>query len=322
MEKRSVKKVRGAEICHRALVLSLFIGFASMSGFAGVPVSLSAPAMSGDAGKHWGGSRSSRTGSSPAADGVFSAGMVRIPGGTNRGTDPDAGSYLLTVRTFWMDATEVTKAQWDAVYVWAIANDYSFDNAGSGKAGNHPVQTVNWYDCVKWCNARSEKNGKTPCYTIGGRTYKAGCSEPDYNFSASGYRLPTSDEWEYAARGGVSGTRFPWGNTITHCYANEWSSADDIYDTSLSRGYHPSYDRGDFPYTSPAGSFAANGFGLYDMSGNVREWCDTLSRSNRVLRGGCWNLRAHNARCCAKSTCDPVLATITDGFRSVSRGNP
>jgi formylglycine-generating enzyme required for sulfatase activity len=71
-------------------------------------------------------------------------GMVRIPSGTNSGTDPDFGAYSLTVAAFYTDATEVTKAKWDEVYTWAIANGYGFDNAGSGKAANHPVHTVNW----------------------------------------------------------------------------------------------------------------------------------------------------------------------------------
>jgi len=86
---------------------------------------------------------------------------ISIPGGTNSGTDPDFGAYSLTVDSFCMDKYEVTKAQWDTVYDWAITNGYSFDNSGLGKASNHPVHTVNWYDCVKWCNARSEKDGKT-----------------------------------------------------------------------------------------------------------------------------------------------------------------
>ena len=63
-----------------------------------------------------------------------------------------------------MDRYEVTKALWDQVYAWAIQHGYSFDNGGSGKAANHPVQTVNWYDVVKWCNARSEIEGMTPAY--------------------------------------------------------------------------------------------------------------------------------------------------------------
>ena len=82
--------------------------------------------------------------------------MVQIPAGINSGTDPDFGAYSLTNEAaFYMDQYEVTKAKWDEVHTWAVAHGYSFDNAGSGKASNHPVHTVNWYDCVKWCNARS-----------------------------------------------------------------------------------------------------------------------------------------------------------------------
>ena len=218
------------------------------------------------------------------------SGMVRIPGGTNSGTD-DFGTYSLTVSSFYMDRTEVTKAQWDTVYNWAVAHGYSFDNAGLGKALNHPVHTVNWYDCVKWCNARSEMEGKIPCYNL---------STWSCDFNANGYRLPTSDEWEYAARGGLQSKRFPWGNTINHNYANYQANGSAYsYDTSpyTSYTYHPSYDSGSYPYTSPAGSFSSNGYGLYDMSGNVWEWCNTASGSDRSIRGGSWRHFAYDARC-------------------------
>ncbi len=170
--------------------------------------------------KIWSGSESvssaTRTLNVVAGGGTGStSGMVRIPGGTNSGSD-DFGAYSLTVSSFYMDRTKVTKAQWDRVYNWAVSHGYSFDNAGSGKASNHPVQNVNWYDCVKWCNARSEMEGKTPCYNL---------STWSCDFNANGYRLPTSDEWEYAARGGLSGKRFPWGDTITHSQANYYSSS-------------------------------------------------------------------------------------------------
>ncbi len=219
---------------------------------------------------------------------VIPEGMVKIPAGTNSGTDPDFGAYSLTVSSFYMDRTEVTKAQWDTVYNWAISRGYSFDNAGSGKASNHPVQTVNWYDCVKWCNARSQMEGKTPCYNL---------STWNCDFNANGYRLPTTTEREYAARGGLRGKRFPWGDTITHSRANYSSSSSYSYDTSSTRGYHPSYGAGGTPYTSPPGSFPSNGYGLYDMSGNVWEWCNTASGSNRYVRGGSWYDNAPDVRC-------------------------
>jgi len=246
--------------------------------------------------------------------------MKRIPGGTNSGTNPLGtgesyaewypASYSLTVSSFYMDRTEVTKAQWDTVYNWAVSHGYSFDNAGSGKASNHPVHTVNWYDCVKWCNARSQMEGKIPCYNL---------STWSCDFNANGYRLPTSTEWEYAARGGLHGKRFPWGDTITHSRANYYSSSSYSYDTSSTRGYHPSYDDGGTPYTSPAGSFSSNGYGLYDMSGNVWEWCNTASGSYRDFRGGSWSYFAHYARCGYVLWSPPGHEYYLFGFRAVCR---
>ena len=233
-------------------------------------------------------------------------GMVRIPGGTNSGTDPDFGAYSLTVEEFYMDRHEVTKAKWDEVYTWAIANGYSFDTAqgGQGKAADHPVHTLNWYDVVKWCNARSQKEGRPAVYTVGGAVYKTLRSDDVVQTSAAGYRLPTEVEWEYAARGGVANRRFPWGDSdeIQHTRANYWSSSNRSYDTSLTRDYHPTYATwGEelITFTSPVGSFAANGYGLYDMAGNVMEWCfdwyPGLEGYYRVVRGGSW--RPHGSDC-------------------------
>ena len=250
---------------------------------------------------------------------VLPAGMVRIPEGTNGGTDPDVGAYTLTVDSFYMDQYEVTKALWDDVYNWAVTNGYSFDNSGSGKAPNHPVQMVNWHDCLKWCNARSEKESRTPCYTVSSAVYKTGRSVPDCNMDANGYRLPAVDEWEYAGRGGLSGNRFPWGNTITHSNANYQSSTYYNYDINPTQGYHPDYEDGIEPYTSPVGDFAANAYGLYDMAGNVYEWCWSESGATRNLRGGSWQGYAANAIFDYFYTLTPVSARNTAGFRTVCR---
>ena len=130
---------------------------------------------------------------------------------------------------------------------------------------------------VKWCNARSEKEGLAPCYhtdvarTAVYRTGRVDVTNDMVNWSANGYRLPTEAEWEKAARGGLVGRRFPWGDQITHSLANYSSDSIYPYDTSPTRGYHPDYQAGGAPYTSPVGNFAANGYGLYDMAGNVYE---------------------------------------------------
>ena len=198
----------------------------------------------------------------------------------------DAPPVSVYVSAFYMAKYEVTKALWDEVRTWGLANGYTDLTQGDGKAADHPVQSISWYDMVKWCNARSEKEGLTPCYTLSSVTYQTGDSDAvTCNWSASGYRLPTEAEWEKAARGGVSGQRFPWGDTITHSQANYSSDASYSYDVSSTRGFHPTYAIDNEPFTSPVGSFAANGYGLYDMVGNIGEWCwDWYSESYYATR--------------------------------------
>jgi len=280
---------------------------------------------------------------------VTSGDMVLIPAGEfemgdafdPEGYDDELPVHTVSVSAFYMDATEVTKAKWDEVYTWATGKGYAFDNAGSGKATNHPVHTVNWYDCVAWANARSQYDGFTPCYTNANGTaytnstvaFSGGC-----DWSASGYRLPTEAEWEKAARGGASGRRFPWedANTIQHARANYYASSSYSYDTSPTTGFHPSYATGGYPYTSPVGSFAPNGYGLYDMTGNLYEWCwdwynsgyyatspgadpqGPASGSNRVLRGGYWGGNANDyCRVASRVSYSPGHEFHYLGFRLV-----
>lgn len=276
------------------------------------------------------------------------AGMAWIDGGdVELGWSGDSGpSPASVVRTnfisgFWMDEMEVSKGMWDDVFAWATNHGYAFENAGSGKTNNHPVQEVMWHDCVKWCNARSQKEGLKPCYYIGadlGLVYTQGIldvSNDWVDWSANGYRLPTSAEWEKAARGGRHRRLFPWGgDTIEHRYANYYSDHVWPYDVSPTPGNHPDHNDGVWPYTSPVGSFPANGYGLHDMDGNVFEWCwdwsgaeitdyqvdprGPASGTYRVLRGGSWNYEAEYARCARwTSIWGTGLEPSSLGFRCV-----
>jgi len=250
------------------------------------------------------------------------SGMVLIPAGNNRGADPDFGAYSLTVSAFYMDSTLVSKAKWDEVYNWALANGYTFADAGSGKGTNYPVQQVSWHDCVKWCNARSEKEGRPVSYRVGGNVYR-GVDDNSVTCATNiaGYRLPTDVEFQYAARGGLSNKRFPWSDTIDHTKANyRGFPTGYAYDTGYA-GYDTRFSTAGTPYTSPVDTFAANGYGLSDMAGNVWEWCwdwyPGYEGSCRVLRGGCLTSYASDCRVGLRGLGVPAGAAVSDGFRTV-----
>jgi formylglycine-generating enzyme required for sulfatase activity len=246
--------------------------------------------------------------------------------------------HTVYVSGFYMGRTEVTWLDWRTVRDWAVTHRYTdLSGRGAGKADTHPVQTIAWYEMVKWCNAKSEMTGLNPCYRedmVSGPIYRTGSSAPVCNWSANGYRLPTEAEWEKSARGGLSGKLFPWGDTITHSQANYCSYSGPIYDVSPTRGYHPIWGTGSTPYTSPVENFAPNGYGLYDMAGNVYEWCwdwhgsypypstsqtdprGAVSGWSRVYRGGNWSHDADN--CCVANRNDdggPSYRSSNVGFR-------
>ena len=278
--------------------------------------------------------------------------MVLIPAGSFTMGDTldglsDAVPISVTVSAFYMDTNLVSYSQWQAVFNWATNHGYAFYQSSysgpyvaGGKATNHPVQTVDWYDGVKWCNARSVQAGLTPVYyTNAGLTqvFTNGDSPTTVyqDLAANGYRLPTEAEWEKAARGGLSEKRFPWGNTISESQANYYANpSSNTNDLGPYSGFNTNYNTGAEPYTSPVGSFAPNGYGLYDMAGNVFEWCwdwygtpygqptttnptGAGPRGYRVLRGGAWLSGAYNARCAYRGDGYPNYADYLIGFRCV-----
>jgi len=219
--------------------------------------------------------------------------MVSIPAGefqmgSNDGEDNEKPIHIVYIDAFYMDKYEVTNAQYKK---FMDATGYKAPIAWSDpnfNAPNHPVVGVSWDDAAayaKW----------------------------------AGKRLPTEAEFEKAARGGLVGKLYPWGNTITHDNANDdGTGGKDVWE-----------------YTSPVGSFAPNGYGLYDMAGNVFEWCADFSDNNyyanspksnptgpasgsyRVLRGGGWNDSFFALRVAPRTGYAPSKTLDYIGFRCV-----
>ena len=272
--------------------------------------------------------------------------LMLIPAGTFQmgdnfyeGDTNERPVHTIAVSAFYLEKYEVSKAAWDGVALWAAANGYDIA-AGSvvAKAQSHPVYAANWFESVKWCNARSQKEGLEPCYTVGGQTYRTGDMAPQCNFAANGYRLPTEAEWEWAARGGLNGQRFPWGATISHTEANyEVRTGGGVnvygYDVSPTAGMHPLYAVAPQPYTAPVATFAPNGYGIHNMVGNVSEWCwdwfnvnyyenspdadptGPSSGTSRVVRGGSWSNWAYSSRIANREGSGPGADLTSLGFR-------
>jgi formylglycine-generating enzyme required for sulfatase activity len=228
--------------------------------------------------------------------------MVRIPGGTftmgspanEAGRDDEEGpQHEVTVSTFYMGKYEVTQKEWVSVMG---------SNPSNWKGDNLPVERVSWYEALDYCNKLSELEGLTPAYTLSG-------TNVSWNGNANGYRLPTEAEWEYACRAGTS-TPYSSGSTV--------GNAAWYHDNSGSR-------------THAVGEKQGNGYGLYDMHGNVAEWCwdwygrygsgsqtDPVGASSgfdRVMRGGSWFYFAKGVRSACRSYATPTFRGSLDGFR-------
>jgi len=179
------------------------------------------------------------------------------------------------------------------------------ENYGVGP--NHPVYYVSWYDAVEYCNALSDSLGLDPCYTING-TFVS------WDFTKNGYRLPTEAEWEYAAKGGTN-------HTDNYLYSG---TTDDLGDYCW-------YDANAGPRVHEVGSKLPNQLGIYDMSGNIWEWCwdwygayTFESQTNpqgpntgeeRIRRGGNWGYDAFNCRAANRYDYDPNTSSLINGLR-------
>ena len=224
--------------------------------------------------------------------------MVFVEGGSfmmgSNFDDIEKPVHKVTVSSFYMGKYEVTQKEWRDVMGYSTSYF---------KGDDKPVENVSWYDVIEYCNQRSLREGLNPCYTIDKSKKDSNNSNSgdelkwsvSVNWQANGYRLPTEAEWEYAARGGIKSKGY------TYSGSNDIGSVAWYTVNSYDKGQnHPDYG------THKAGTKAANELGIYDMSGNVWEWCwdwydsgyyaksqssDPIgagSGSYRVLRGGSW----------------------------------
>ena len=249
-----------------------------------------------------------------------------------RGGDATLNGKEVTISSFWISPYEVTQEEFVSVMTGNTnginANPSSFTSnpADGEEQGRRPVEKVSWYDAIVYCNLLSIKEGLTPCYTIKSSTDPAdwGTSPTSdwdgvtCNFDADGYRLPTEAEWEYAARGGQAGiTDKSWDNRYSGS-----TTADDVawyWDNSDSK-------------THEVGKKQANALGLYDMSGNVWEWCwdwwgDYPSGTEdpagpdaggtRVNRGGSWKYGTSVCTVSIRSSNSPSIYSSDFGLRLV-----
>ncbi|NUN09479.1 MAG: SUMF1/EgtB/PvdO family nonheme iron enzyme [Ignavibacteriaceae bacterium] len=246
-------------------------------------------------------------------------GFVLAEGGTfmmgsEDGESSEKPVHKVTLNSFYIGKYEVTQGEFEALM---NGEDFSYSKRGP----NYPVHHIDYYSILAFCNKKSIKEGRTPCYTIDGKTDIEGANDwgsslPVCDFKANGYRLPTEAEWEYAARGGKESKGYAWSGS---------NNADDVCwykDNSEEK-------------IQPVGTKKPNELGIYDMSGNIEEmvwdkfddeFYENSPESNpvatdeyqQVVRGGSVILGAGNSTVYARGIDQTTEYIQIIGFRLVS----
>ena len=242
-------------------------------------------------------------------------GMIFVKGGTfqmgfDKGDIFEKPVHEVTLSSFYISPYEVTQGLWQQVMGGSINHQRAkMKPSGKlrGEGWSHPMYFVSWNEAIEFCNTLSRLNGLKPCYSGEGEDIIC-------DFNAEGYRLPTEAEWEYAARGGLSGG------------GNQYAGSRFLEEIAW-------YRNNSSVRTNEVGQKAPNELGLYDMSGNVNEWCwDSFCIYNenpqvdpamddcmeyRVYRGGCWSHSAEYSRVTYRMGDLPQTRLNNLGFRIV-----
>ena len=285
--------------------------------------------------------------------------LVSVPGGEFNQISAVAGlpNFDHELSAFKIAQYQVTYELWHKVKQWAEDNGYTFANSGregsNGTDGDpptaaehEPVTWISWRDAIVWCNAYSEMAGLTPVYTYNSDTIKDSsdsnaCDNAVENWTtANGYRLPSEGEWEYAARWeganpSVDAVEFPAGSGNFWTKWNYASGAAADYNnedaTKAVAWYDANSDTGSGKKTQIIGTRDPNALDIFDMSGNVFEWCWDLkadypgssevnyrgpdSGTMRVMRGGSYHNEKKFLRVCHRAQQNPYAELATIGFR-------
>jgi formylglycine-generating enzyme required for sulfatase activity len=226
------------------------------------------------------------------------ASMAQVPAGhflMGDADEVDATPHEIAVSSFFLDKYLVTQERFEKLM---------HENPSRWKGASNPVEQVRWSDAVRYCNKRSEAEGLQPCYDL--KTWRC-------NFEANGYRLPTEAEYEYACRAGTA-TPYLSGQTAARLGEFAW------------------YDKNSGGHPRSVGQKQPNAWGLYDMAGNLWEWCNDFYQvdsygsspkqdprgpetgKTKVVRGGCWRTPADNCRSGYRYNENPGYADVCFGY--------